>query len=206
MRKSANPPRDGSIRDFPTIVAADSCSIWNILSSKTLTLAVKGAGPHFVLAEYVKYECLGKKRSSIRSHDISVQKILRNELAEKRYFSVMSLDVEDLQLLARSGVHKVIDRGEIAAIALAQKISGGFLTDDYDARMTGEATLGISRARSTPHLVGWLIYSGHLTDGDIPQIIADNDAARNERGQIGSFINICYLHAMGLRLRERGVA
>jgi hypothetical protein len=42
-----------------------------------------------------------------------------------------------------------------------------------------ENLIGISYVRTTPHLVGWLVYERQLTDGDIPAIISDNKAFRN---------------------------
>ena len=200
----ANPPSDEAIRSFPPVMAIDSCSIWNVLCSKTLTGAAKTNGHHFMLAEYVQYECLVKRRSSPPTQiDIDMQSRLRVELEQKIHFSSHPLDVADLsRLVGDVGTLNRIDRGEIAALALARKYGNGFMTDDYKARGLGESALGKTHVRTTPHLVGHLVYVGRLSDGDIPKIVADNTAARNPRGRIGEFINECSGHAFGMRLRK----
>ncbi len=197
-------PRDEAVLSFPAVVAIDTCAVWNILSSRTLTVAAKGQNRHFLLAEYVRYECLVKPRKPSESGR-SLRTKLREELALGRHFSAFSLAVDDLrELVASVGPIRRFHNGELAALALATKLGNGFLTDDRAARTLGENLLGASRVRTTPHLVGWLVYCRQLTDGDIPTIIADNAAFRGENGRLGGFIQKCYEHAMGLRLRNRG--
>ena len=193
-------PRDEAVQSFPSTAAIDTCTVWNILSSKALLVAARGRC-HFILAEYVKYECLVKPRKKL---DAQLQARLSEELAAGKYFSAHPLSIEDLRDLATSvGKVRCFHQGELATLALARKLGNGFLTDDKAARRVGENTIGISRVRTTPHLVGWLIYQGHLSDGDIPTIIADNAALNTHYGQLGEYIQKCYKHAMGLRLRER---
>lgn len=194
-------PRDDALRTFPQVSTIDTCSVWNILCSPTLSAAVSGQGRHFVLAEYVRYECLAKRRTNPTEADAALCEKLKAELANSTHFSVHPLGVDDLRdLVASVGSPKRFDLGEVAALALARKLGNGFLTDDRAARRVGESALGESRVRTTPHLVGWLVYRGQLGDGDIPTIVADNKTCR---GFLGPFIEACYRHAMGLRLRER---
>lgn len=191
-------PRDEAVQSFPPTASIDTCAIWNILSSKALTVAARGRC-HFVLAEYVKYECLVKPRKKPAPQ---LQARLRQELAAGTHFSVHPLTVEDLRdLSANIGRVRKFHSGELAALALARKLGNGFVTDDRTARAVAENSIGISRVRTTPHLVGWLIFLGHLSDGDIPTIIADNAALNRQYGQLGEFIQACYIHAMGLKLR-----
>ncbi|MDZ5650379.1 hypothetical protein [Nitrospirillum sp. BR 11828] len=194
-------PRDEAVQSFPSIAAIDTCAVWNILSSRTLTTAAKGRC-HFILAEYVRYECLVKPWKSPERADL--RKKLSDELASEKHFTVHSLAIDDLRELA-ANVSKLgrFHRGELAALALARKLSSGFLTDDRTARKVGENTLGLGRVRTTPHLVGWLVYQGHLMDGDISTIIADNAVLNKRYGALGDFIQVCYEHAMGLRLLTR---
>jgi predicted nucleic acid-binding protein len=199
-----DPPRDEVIRTFPMEAATDTCSVWNILCSRVLTSAAKSKGHQFILSDYVRYECLVKVRRRPTDLDRDLQMRLRNELATSRNFSVQMLGVDDLRLLAADAqILKKLDRGELAALALAQKLYKGFITDERAARRVAESVLGLSRVRTVPHLVGWLVYCRHLTDADIAQIIADNTSARNDRGRIGEFIQKCFEHALGLLLRDR---
>jgi len=194
-------PRDGAVQSFPPIAAIDTCAVWNILSSRTLTTAARGRC-HFVLAEYVRYECLVKPWNSPESAALRAR--LSDELASGKHFAVHSLAIDDLrELVANVGKLGRFHRGELAALALARKLYSGFLTDDRTARKVGENALGLDRVRTTPHLVGWLVYGGHLTDGDIPTIITDNAALNKRYGSLGDFIQMCYQHAMGLKLRVR---
>ena len=62
-----------------------------------------------------------------------------------------------------------------------------------------------ARAFREWHMVGWLIYQDHLSDGDIPTIIADNATLNTHYGQLGEHIQKCYKHAMGLRLCDWNV-
>lgn len=192
-------PRNEAVQSFPPVNAIDTCAVWNILSSKILTAAVKGRAK-FVLAEYVRYECLTKFRKNPEA-DADLRERLSRELASGEHFRTQKLEVGDLQeLVASVGSVSRFHRGELAALALARRHGKGFMTDDRIARKIGEDVLGTDRVRTTPHLVGWLSYGGFLTDGDIPVIIADNHAFRGEYGKLGPFIYKCYEHAMGLRL------
>ncbi len=97
--------------------------------------------------------------------------LLSDELAANRGFSVHRLAVADLlELVGVIGSPRRFDKGELAALALARKHRNGFLTDDRAARRVGEQAVGVALVRTTPHLVGWLVYAGHLVDGDIPTI------------------------------------
>jgi predicted nucleic acid-binding protein len=201
------PPRDEAVRHFPIEAITDTCSVWNILCSRVLTSAAKSKGHQFILTDYIHYECLVKKRKRPSDLDQDLQKRLRSELTTSQNFSVQTLGVDDLLFLAAyPGVLKQLDRGELSALALAQKLRKGFLTDERAARKAAESVLGLAQVRTVPHLVGWLVYGGHLTDSDIPQIIADNTAARNDKGRIGKFIQKCFEHALGMRLRDQIVA
>ncbi len=199
-----NLPRDECLLTFPEISTIDTCAVWNILCSKTLTIAAKCRNRHFILAEYVRYECLIKPRKNPTNIDIELQSKLQNELTTNLHFSSYPLNIEDLrEVLASVGSVQRFHRGELAALALARKLKHSFVTDDGTARNVAERLLGTSCVRTTPHLVGWLVYKAQLTDGDIPIIISENKDFRKNNGFLGEFIQSCYEHAMGLRLRMR---
>lgn len=202
------PPADHFITSFPMVSTVDCCSVWNIICSQTLALAAKLHGHHFILADYVRYECLVKPRSAITPLGAALREKLQGELSSGKFFSVAAVSVEDLrEVAAHVGQTKAFHQGEFAALALANKLGNGFITDDQRARSVGERVLGVSRVRTTPHLVGWLVYIGRLTDSDVPQVISDNTEFSESAfyaawGRLAEFIRVCYEHAMGLRLRE----
>ncbi|NIZ01197.1 hypothetical protein [Thalassospira lucentensis] len=198
----SNAPRDQAILEFPAVASADTCAVWNILSSRTLSSAIKGRC-HLTLAKFVLYECLDKPRKK-PSEDLHLREQLRKEITSGKHFSLHELEIEDIQhLVADVGDIRRFDKGELAALALARKYRSGFITDDRVAKKVGERIVGNLCVRTTPHLVGWLVYCGHLTDGDVKTIISDNDNYRNTQGRIGIYIQQCYEHAMGLRIRPK---
>ena len=195
-------PSDHVILEFPAIASADTCAIWNILSSKTLSAAVKGRC-HLAIARFVIYECLEKPRKN-PEEDLHLRKELKKEIESGKHLSLHELEISDVQNLVDDvGDIRRFDKGELAALALARKYRSGFITDDRVARKVGERIVGNASVRTTPHLVGWLVYCGHLTDGDVKTIISDNDNYRNPQGRIGPYIQQCYEHAMGLRIRVK---
>ncbi len=197
-------PPDEAIQTFPQILVTDTCAVWNVLCSRTLTNAARGKQRYFVLADYVRYECLFKPRRTASNMEKGLQGQLRDQLADSRCFSVYQLEIEDLLELVRVvDSPRRFDKGELAALALAMKLRKGFLTDDRAAKKIGEKVIGANFVRTTPHLVGWLVFVGQLSDGDIPGIIRDNKAFRGEKAHLGDFFEKCYEHALGLLLRER---
>ena len=200
-------PSDDAIRSFPAISSIDTCAVWNILCSRTLTHAAKGQSLHFVLTDYVRYECLVKPRRAASEVEENMRTQLFDELVANRSFSVHQLAVTDLlELLGVIGSPKHFDKGELSILAMARKLGSGILTDDRVAKRVGENVVGTANVRTTPHLVGWLVYAGHVVDGDIPVIIRDNKDFRGDNGHLGKFIQKCYEHAMVLRLREQSHA
>lgn len=198
-----DPPPDGAIRSFPMITAIDTCAVWNILCSRTLTAATKSQNRCFVLADYVRYECLVKPRRTTSDIEEGMQNQLLDELAGNRCFSVHQLEVADLlDLVNAVGSPRKFHKGELAALAVARKLRSGFMTDDRVAKRIGKTAIGDASVRTTPHLVGWLVYIGELVDGDISRIISDNKCFRGHNLHLGNFMQQCYEHAMGLRLRE----
>lgn len=194
-------PRDDALRSFSNMASIDTCAVWNILCSPTLTNAIKGKC-HFLLAQYVRHECLVKPRKNREFHAELAAK-LREELESSKHFSVHTLTIEDLRdTAAVIGNVKRFHSGELAALALARKLVKGFVTDDRTARRVAEDKLGSDRVRTTPHLVGLLVYHGHLRDGDIPDIIAANRALNVRYGSLEEYIRKCYEHAMGMRLSD----
>ena len=197
-------PPDAAISSFPQVLSIDTCSVWNLLRSKKLTSATINRGLHFLLSDYVRYECLAKKRKSKSKIENDLKKSLEEAISDKKTFSVRQIDIADLSSLAKSmSETQRFGKGEIAAIALAQKMRSGFMTDDRAARKLASSTIGTERTRTTSHLVGWLVFSDKIIDGDVSIIIDDNKKFRGASGHIGLYIKECYNHAMMLKLKHR---
>src|SRR5689334_8984407 len=78
---------------------ADTCSVWNILSSSTLYEAAHTSKCYFACTAYVSYECLVKPRKAPTSAD----KILRERLIRQRTigrFTEFHLSLEELEDVA----------------------------------------------------------------------------------------------------------
>src|SRR5258708_14274039 len=85
-------------RFYPHSVT-DTCSVWNVLSSKTLYDASRNANCHFACTAYVAYECLVKPRKSPSEADT----ILRNRLVRAResgQFREFHLTIDELEDVA----------------------------------------------------------------------------------------------------------
>lgn len=198
-----SPPPDYAVSSFPNLSAIDSCSVSNLTCSALLLEATKQAGLCFVLAEFVRFECLVKKRSANSDADRQAMVRLARELDAGVHFTVSRLSVDDLREVARLRTVRRLGLGELAAMVLARKIRGGLVTDDRGARTLVGVEYGEIETRTVPHLVGWLIYSSRLGDNDVQIVVTDNKILRGDRGNIGNFIMTCYNHARMLQLKQR---
>lgn len=163
------------VSTFHLYNVTDTCSVWNVLSSTVLYAAAKRGRAEFICPLFVVYECLNKPRSSTSDADAE----LKERLAEARTsgaFQTYPLGIEDLQTISLLEQRKRLGKGELSAIALAQKIGQACLTDDQKARRLAESTLAAGKAQTTPHLVGWLFFERHLTDGDLNVIVVQHEA------------------------------
>lgn len=163
------------ISTFHPYNVTDTCSIWNILSSHVLYAAAKRVKTEFICPFFVVYECLSKPRSSMSSADAELRKRFAKAKAEGT-FRTYPLEIEDLQTISILEQRKRMGKGELSAIALAQKIGQACLTDDQKARRLAESTLAAGRTQTTPHLVGWLFFKLHLTDSDLNVLIEQHNA------------------------------
>lgn len=68
-----------------------------------------------------------------------------------------------------------VGKGELSAIAFAYRTRKAILTDDQKARTLASKTLAIT-TQTTPHLLGWLIYTRRLLDGDYKTIVGEHVA------------------------------
>lgn len=159
-------------------VVADTCAVWNLLSSLSLFRACVTSGFEFAITDFVRYECLAKSRKAApKPADEELQARLRSSQREGRFRSY-SLAIEDLQEVAVLEARQRVSKGELSAIAFAKRVRIGFQTDDQKARKLATAVLEMSRVQTTPHVLGWLFFHGHLFDHDLSSILEEHARMR----------------------------
>ncbi|RUL78955.1 hypothetical protein [Dyella choica] len=181
---------------FSPMSVADSCAVWNMLSSQRLNRAAVGANLHFCITPAVLYECLFKPRKNISQEQTELMGQLRTERDAGR-FPVQGCSLDDL-LAVLSKIPKGLGAGELSCIATAYGIrSIAFMTDERLARREAEGKLGLS-VETTPRLYGYLHYHKHLNDGDHNAVIAEHE--KFERRPLTKFFQDTYEEAMRCRL------
>lgn len=179
-------------------VVIDTCAIWNVLSSRKLHAACAALGFHFAVAAYCIWECLEKPRKRHKPGDVELRARLEDARA-KGQFQDHSLSVEDLQEMDVLRQMKSLGRGELATIALAKRFNIGAQTDDDGGEKLAVRVLSLARVQTTPHIVAWLFFGGHLADHEL-QTILDEHASVD--GDIGDRFRAAY--EQGLRSRLLG--
>lgn len=160
---------------FHLINVADTCSVWNVLSSATLYSAAKEARCEFCITSFVRYECMNKPR--MKTPTAAETELIRR-LAEEQTrggFAAHSCDIGDLQAIKLLESRKRLGKGELSSIAFAMKIGQAVITDDMKARKLAEDS-GHAHIQTTPHLFSWLIFKGRLGDSDKGTVIAQHRA------------------------------
>jgi hypothetical protein len=193
---------------FAPTSAIDTCSVWNLLSSKMLLGAALRRGRGFAVAAYVRYEALKKPRKkAITTAELAMQGEFRRRLAEGRSFTEVPMSIADLQAVASLPEVRRLGRGEVAALALARKLRAAVLTEDQGARKAAP-NVGVGSAHTTPQLLGWLLYEGELNDVDVAVVISEHEASIEEnRGRLTAYFRAIHFEACRCRLlRDRSVA
>ncbi|UXD71080.1 hypothetical protein MUK51_07240 [Sphingobacterium faecium] len=179
----------------------DSCSVWNILLSPTIYRASILAGCYYSFTNYVKYECLIKRRGTERENT-SIDK-LEKEIFDKR-FTACNITIEDLQEIEILENRKKLGKGELSSIVFAKKAKLAFMTDDKKARKLGIEILGKEFVQTTPHLVGFCFYKRYLLDGDFGHLINEHTATlRGNWGDLSQFFELAYETSLRIQLMER---
>lgn len=160
---------------FRLVNVADTCSVWNVLSSAILHSAAKEARCEFCITSFVRYECLHKPRQKAPSE---AEAELMRRLAQEQGrggFSAHSCDIDDLQAIKLLESRKRLGKGELSSIAFAMKIGQAVITDDMKARKLAKDS-GHAHIQTTPHLFSWLIFKGRLGDSDKATVIEQHKA------------------------------
>ena len=160
---------------FQLVNVADTCAVWNVLSSARLHAAAKEARCEFCITSFVRYECLNKPRKKTPT---TAETELMRRLAQEQGrggFAAHSCDIGDLQAIKLLESRKRLGKGELSSIAFAMKIGQAVITDDLKARKLAEDS-GHAHIQTTPHLFSWLIFKGRLGDSDKGTVIAQHKA------------------------------
>lgn len=181
---------------FFMVTVADTCSVWNVLSSRKLYQASIIAKVHFCITPMVLYECLYKPRSSITPEKNEL--INRLEKARKENaFPIQECDLDDLVELARIAPSG-LGSGEMSCIATAYRIrSIAFMTDEKKARKFASEKLALV-VETTPKLYAWLHYNLFLCDGDHQDVIREHE--HHEKMPLTKFFDEAYETALRCRI------
>jgi hypothetical protein len=159
---------------FHTLNVADTCALWNVLSSMRLYVVARDASCSFCCTTFVIYECLHKQRKISIPEDEELKSRLRREADNERIVAY-SLDIADLQDVKVLESRRCLSKGELSSIAFAKKTRQAFLTDDQKARKLAESVLSSQMTQTTPHLFGWLIFTCRLSDADKDDVIGEHE-------------------------------
>jgi len=151
---------------------ADTCAVWNVLSSNRLFRAALSANVAFACTGVVIYECLHKPRKSESEADRQLQNRLR-AAAKASEVTVCPIQIEDLQIVALLENRKRLGKGELSTIAFAIRTRQAVLSDDQKARRLVNDIMS-RPAQTTPHLFGWLYFVNRLSDSDKDIVIGEH--------------------------------
>lgn len=183
---------------FHKFNVADTCSIWNIFSSRILYEAANAAGCHFCLTYFVHYECLYKSRKSYSPEDIELKERLQIAIRDQKITSY-HLDLEDLQEIDILQQRMKLGKGELASIAFAKKTQQAFLTDDMKARRLAGEVMHRQFVQTTPHLVGWLFFKSFFGDSDLQLILDEHEKFKRP---LAPYFTEMYETALSYRLKS----
>src|SRR5690242_7004238 len=154
---------------FQPVNVVDTCAVWNVLSSQRLFSVAREAGCEFCTTAFVYYECLIKKRGVSKETDTVLMERLRRAQG-KGACQAHASTIDDLQQVALLERRKSLGKGELSSIAFAMKIGQAVMTDDQGARKLALA-VGHFPVQTTPHLFGWLFFTGKLSERDKAPIL-----------------------------------
>ncbi len=184
--------------NFKKINVLDTCSVWNVLSSRQLYSVAICNSFNFCCTFFVHYECLYKSRSTKPSEDAELCNRLVREIQLGK-ITIHHLELEDLNEIAILQRRKRLGKGELSSIAFSRRIHQAFLTDDQGARKLANEVLGEEFVQTTPQLFGYLVYNGTLTDPDKDDIISEHKSLNRPLEQ---HFKKLYLTALELRLKN----
>lgn len=176
----------------------DTCSVWNVLSSKTLYGVACDANCHFVCTAYVIYECLLKPRKESSPADETLKKRLLRERKEGR-FQEFHLSLDEIAELTILEWRRNLGKGELSSVAFAKRHRQAFMTDDRKAKRLASEVCDDRMVQTTPHLLGWLFYTARLLDPDLLHIIQEHEDVNRP---LAKYFREMYHRALEYRARD----
>lgn len=174
----------------------DTCGVWNVLSSLTVYRRARNGGVNFICTGFVIYECLYKPRKSTDPCDSELCSRLRTA-QQASDFKTYPLDIADLQTIEILENRKRLGKGELSSLAFALKTGQAFLTDDQKARKLAREVMRRSITQTTPHLVGWLFFTGQLVDSEKDTVIKEHQEMNRP---LSKYFEEMYLESCRCRL------
>jgi len=103
------------------------------------------------------------------------EELIKRLMKEQKNNNFISheLTVEDLQQMEILKLRKNLGKGELSSIAFAMRIRQAFITDDQPARRHAQQLMSPQLVQTTPHLLGWLIFTNKLNELDVEPIIKE---------------------------------
>jgi predicted nucleic acid-binding protein len=185
-------------RECHGVLVADTCSVWNVLSSRRLFRSARAANRHFVITPVVLYECqqiVKREPNSQRTELLARFNAARSEGA----FTAQGCEIEDLLAVSRSAPLG-LSSGELSCMAVAYKVRTAFMTDDRQARRYAEQAMQLI-VITTPKLYAWLHYHRHLLDSDHDDVVREHE--QYERRPLSKFLREAYEVALQYRLMDQ---
>jgi predicted nucleic acid-binding protein len=188
------------VSKFDKLNVVDTCSIWNILGSRILHVAVKSAQVSLSISEFVRYECLYKP-GQIRVERVELQNRLKQEM-KSGAIKACSIELEDLQDVEVLEQRKRVSKGELSSIVFAKRSQQAFMTDDKKATKLALTILSQNKVQSTSHCCGWLYFNGWLGDSDKDAIVAELAGLQRS---LEPHLTNAYLEGLRCRLLNQGI-
>ncbi len=187
-----------NVKQFFANNIIDTCSIWNLLSSKILYVASLESNCSFSCTAFVIYECLYKPRSN--KCDVEEELIDRLKAErQKGLFTDYHNTIADLQDIVVLESRMKLSKGELSSIVFANRTNQAILTDDQQARRLAETILPRGKVQTIPKLFAWLVYTNKLGDSEKNDINRDLNYFNRP---IEKYIDEAYLIALENRLAD----
>lgn len=179
---------------------ADTCAIWNVLSSRILYSATPTAKCIFSCTRFVHYECLIKPRTRVTTEETELLNRLKAERAKENFidYHIEIDDLNDIEILEK---RRNLSKGELSSMIFAKRTQQAFLTDDQGARKLATKFIETRMVQTTPHIFGWLVYSGFLGDSDMNSIIQEHSSLGRP---LAPYFKQAYLQALECKLAHEG--
>jgi predicted nucleic acid-binding protein len=181
---------------FIGVNVIDTCALWNLISSDTLFRCSRRCQHTYITTPTVLYECLVKPRNSPMTQ---ARKTLLARLSahlESRHVERIQISIDDLHEVSRLSTK--LGQGELSCAAAARKINQAVMTDNKRDFRAIEAMVD-GRLQTTPRLLGWLVFQGHLGDAEVQAVVAEHESLD---GPLGKWYRRAHWEGCEKRLKD----